>query len=1037
MPKTGDSSALKDPLIAAEEGGAGSSASIVTRSKEPTQTFEFSEDGLSDEQVTELRKEWGANALPENKKSKLMLLLLAFTSPMALLIWVGIIVELVVGLLKLSEGLKGAEGPTEDLVDFGVLLLLQFMNAFVGWHEECKAGDAVDALKKSLAPKANVKRNGRWVVVPGVDLVPGDLVVLALGGAVPADCRLLAGKEIGVDQAALTGESLPVKMREGDVAKMGSCVATGEIEAVVVATGANTFFGKTAALLNSVDESSNLDKVLLQILFAICAIGLPCIGAICVVLGVRGNGAEVVIIEAVVLLVAVVPIANQVVCTSTLALGGRTLASHKAIVTRLSSIEELAGMAMLCSDKTGTLTLNKMVMQQIVTEDGAAHAWPEECNASAAATAVLQAAALATKWRETPKDALDTLVLGAAQSMLPQLDAFTQLDYSPFDPSIKRTTATLRDASGNVFDVTKGAPPVVLRMAHNYSVIRENIEQAIDDYAERGVRCIAIARTDSQKRWCFMGLITFLDPPRPDTKQTIELANALGVGVKMITGDQLKIAKETCRVLGMGTAVYGTADLPEGAQHDSPAADLVEIADGFAGVFPEHKFDIVDILRKRGWTCGMTGDGVNDAPALKKADVGIAVQGATDAACAAADIVLTEPGLSTIIVAIRLSRKIFQRMKNYLTYRVASSLMLALFFLVSASAFNPIAYLGCEKLPDGSLDPAVDGKICQIETESGSQIVVDMHGVAIPSFFLLNILQLVFMIMFNDICMITVAWDNVQDSRLPKKWDMMRLYALASVMCVVVTILQLLYLGMGFAAMKPSDDQPGRLNLFWWFGIHEPLQFSEMETMMYISLSWAGFLTLLSARNEGPFWSSMPGMHLSAAFVFSVCATTLIGALLKEDDISFWACPIEYIGVTLLYNLCAFVVLDFFKVVANKVLDRIQAADPQRVKESKFNLWSQNRATLASEPLAGSRAGSRMTGGSRASRATHQSIGNGDALLRSASGLSSMSTKARQSEVDRLHGAVAQLAGLVGSLAGNNAQVKSAVSEIIASVGGI
>ena len=241
-----------------------------------------------------------------------MLLLLAFTTPMACLIWVGVIVELVVGLIKLSQGLKGAEGPTEHIVDFAVLLLLQFMNGFVGWHEEMKAGDAVDALKKSLAPQANVKRNGRWDRIPGRELVPGDLVVLALGGAVPADCRLLAGREIGVDQAALTGESLPVKMREGDVAKMGSTVATGEIEAIVVATGANTFFGKTAALLNSVDESSNMDKILLQILFAICVVGLPCIAAICAILASRANGFEVVITQAVVLLVAVVPIANQV-----------------------------------------------------------------------------------------------------------------------------------------------------------------------------------------------------------------------------------------------------------------------------------------------------------------------------------------------------------------------------------------------------------------------------------------------------------------------------------------------------------------------------------------------------------------------------------------------------------------------------------------------------------------------------------------------------------------------------------------------------
>jgi H+-transporting ATPase len=281
-------------------------------------------------------------------------------------------------------------------------------------------------------------------------------------------------------------------------------------------------------------------------------------------------------------------------------------------------------------------------------------------------------------------------------------------------------------------------------MAHNYAAIRGTLEAAVDDYACRGVRCIAVARTDEQGRWCFMGLLTFLDPPRPDTRQTIEAAHGLGVGVKMVTGDQVAIAKETCRVLGMGTAVYGTADLPEATEPDAPGAELVEIADGFAGVYPEHKFNIVETLRRRGWTVGMTGDGVNDAPALKKADVGIAVEGATDAACAAADIVLTEPGLSTIIVAIELSRCIFQRLKNYLTYRVASSLTLALFFVVSASAFNPQAYLGCVAT-NGTLPADVAGQVCQLELPGegvqGASIVVDMHGVAIPNFFLLNILQ--------------------------------------------------------------------------------------------------------------------------------------------------------------------------------------------------------------------------------------------------------------------------------------------------------
>jgi len=477
--------------------------------------------------------------------------------------------------------------------------------------------------------------------------------------------------------------------------------------------------------------------------------------------------------------------------------------------------------------------------------------------------------------------------------------------------------------------------------------------------------------------------------------------------------------------------------------------DNIEVADGFAGVFPEHKFLIIDILRRRGWTVGMTGDGVNDAPALKKADVGIAVQGATDAACAAADIVLMEEGLSTIIIAIRLSRKIFQRMKNYLTYRVASSLMLALFFVISVSAFNPIEHLGCETLLvlatgyDGTQTqcatttltgalkclPAGTEETCKIDQLSKhNDVVVDLNNVAIPDYFLLNILQLVFMIMFNDICMITVAWDNVKDSPKPKTWDMRRLYTLAGVLCVTVAALQLLFLIIGYAALLPSAQQPAPMNLLWAVGYKEVLQFSEMETMMYISLSWAGFLTLLACRNEGFFWESLPGKELAVAFVCSIGATTLLGVFLKVDAIAFWATPPPVVLVTLVWNILAFFILDFVKAVASIALDHIEGkTNPITSKSLKMSLWAQNRATLASRETGNDRH-SRHTGTEHVSMRASRSGAGYEAAY---SGSGAFGARASPEEVERLQAAVAKLAGLVGA---TQPEAKAAVAEILASL---
>jgi len=1031
----------KEPLVA-----AGGNPAYEEESAGP-QMLEYSEDGLSSQEAARRLAQYGPNELPENAKNPWLLLAEAFWGPMPIMIWIAIIVELVVGIVKSAKGVKGASGPDEHYVDFVVLMILQVANAVVGWHEELKAGDAVAALKSSLAPKAYVKRDGEWITIDGRELVPGDLVTLALGGAVPADCQLCEGKPVFIDQAALTGESLPVKMKPGDIAKMGSNVMNGETEAVVESTGALTFFGKTAALLNSVESDSNLDKILLTILMAICSVGGPCIVIVIIVMATRGNSAEIVITTAVVLIVAIVPIANAVVCTSTLAFGSRILSEEKAIVTRLASIEELAGMNMLCSDKTGTLTMNKMVMQQLCTADGSAYTFPDESSKVKEAQDVLLYASLAAKWKETPKDALDTLTLNATKDRRAELDTYNQIDYEPFDPAIKRTCATLVSADGEEFKATKGAPNIVLKMCWNYEDINDLVEPLTEDYAERGIRTIGVARTDSEDKWCFNGLITFLDPPRPDTADTIANAHTLGVKVKMITGDHLAIAKETCRVLGMGTSVYGTDMLP-GTSEEAMASlgqlgPICEEADGFAGVFPEHKFMIVEILKKRGWICGMTGDGVNDAPALKVADVGIAVEGSTDAARAAADIVLTNPGLSTIVTAIHLSRKIFQRVKNYLIYRIASSFMLGMFFAISVGSAEPIKVNGCITLqqfagcystqelnanPQSGLpfctaaqangatpckcNPAAGGypgpcaypantypnvgckgtyqqlldfqEICYYSQSQSA--VVDRLAVPIPNYFVLTILQLVLMIVFNDGCMITVAWDNVKPSAIPKKWHLKRLFCLTGCMAVTVTLLQVFFLFFGVAALQTKasivygsdvNSSSSPINIFQdWFGINTPLQASQLDGLMYISLSWAGFLTLMAGRTETYFFESAPGGMLAMAMTFSLVVTVLFGGFLKSTKIGFQAAPWPYIGVCFLWNVFAFLVLDLVKCWLNNQIDNKWFPDEKAGDSLKMEVHRENRKRQETfnRSRGGSRTGSRSVRDGTRSKAASRAM---------------------------------------------------------------
>eukprot|EP01034_Spumella_vulgaris_P021561 gene21561-27599_t len=665
-------------------------------------------------------------------------------------------------------------------------------------------------------------------------LVPGDLVLLATGSAIPADCRLNEGY-LEVDQAALTGESLPVTVYKNDAVKMGSTVVRGEVEGTVEFTGAKTFFGRTASLLKDEGELSNLQSMLVDIMIVLVIISFVLCSTVYMHLAAITSVVEALSFT-VVLMVASIPLAIEIVTTTTLALGSKELSKHGAIVTRLSAIEDMAGMAILCSDKTGTLTLNKMELQ---TE------CPVYCKGESQYT-ILRYAAMAAKWREPPRDALDTLTLNAVD--MNSLEAVEQLEYMPFDPVVKRTESTLRDrATGVVFKTTKGAPHVILKLI-NDPPFAALVEKDIRSLGERGIRSLAVARTSETGDWILLGLLTFLDPPRPDTMQTIFDAQHHGVAVKMVTGDHLLIAKETCRRLAMGCNICSPERLPklDPETNTKPPnlgrdyGEMILDADGFAEVFPEHKYLIVECLRELGYKIGMTGDGVNDAPALKRADVGIAVQGATDAARAAADIVLTEPGLATIVHGILIARCIFIRIRNFITYRIAATLQLLLFFFIAIFAFCPADY----------------------EPE-------DQDDHSWPAFFHMPVIMLMLITLLNDGTLIAIGYDHVVPPSEPTVWNLKVLFIIGTVLAGVACASSLLLLYWSLDSWR--DD-----SVYQTIGLGG-LSYGQITTSIFLKVAVSDFLTLFSARaGEHWFWVSMPAPILLVAGALALSTSTLV-----------------------------------------------------------------------------------------------------------------------------------------------------------------
>jgi H+-transporting ATPase len=682
----------------------------------------WTKDGLTEEEVKKRLAKDGPNELVEKKTNKLLKFLGYFWGPIPFMIEAAVVLSAVV----------------KHWPDFFIILLLLVSNAVVGFWEENQAADAIAALKARLAKTARVLRDGKWTTPPARELVSGDVIRLRLGDVVPADARLLEGDPVDVDQSALTGESLPVTKKPGDAVFSGSIVRTGEIGAFVYATGENTYFGKTAQLVEQANTVSHFQKAVLKIgNYLIVLAGV--LVAIIIGIGVYRHDPILSLLQfALVLTVAAIPVAMPTVLSVTMAVGARLLAKKQAIVSRLVAIEELAGVDVLCADKTGTLTQNKLTLGDPF------------CVAKLPPEQVILDGALAS--RTDNNDTIDLAVIGGVKDK-DGLKTFKVTHFQPFDPVHKRTEASVTDKDGNSFKVTKGAPQVILALAELGDDEKAAAGKAVDEFAARGFRSLGVARADGDGKWNLEGILPLYDPPRDDAKATIATARTMGVTIKMVTGDALAIAKETASKLGMGTNILDANVLGDFKEKESPEVlKQIEEADGFAQVFPEHKFHIIDELQKHGHIVGMTGDGVNDAPALKKADCGIAVSGATDAARAAAAIVLMTAGLSVIIDAIKESRRIFQRMNSYSIYRIAETLRVLFFMTLAILVFN---------------------------------------------FYPVTAVMIVMIALLNDGAILSIAYDNVQYRMKPEAWNMRLVLGISTVLGVigVVAAFGLFYMG--------------------------------------------------------------------------------------------------------------------------------------------------------------------------------------------------------------------------------------------------
>lgn len=813
-----------------------------------------SNQGLTSDEVLQRRKKFGLNQMSEDIENPIVKFLMFFVGPIQFVMEAAAI---------LAAGL-------EDWVDFGVILGLLMLNATVGFVQEYQAGSIVDELKKTLANSAMVIRDGQLIEVPSNEIVPGDILHLEDGSIIPADGRLVTEDcYLQVDQSAITGESLAVDKHYGDQVFSSSTVKRGEAFMIVIATGDNTFVGRAASLVSSASGGQGHFTEVLNgigiILLVLVVITLLLVWLSCFY---RTDPIVKILRFSLGITIVGVPVGLPAVVTTTMAVGAAYLARKQAIVQKLSAIESLAGVEILCSDKTGTLTKNKLTLHEPFTVSNVSD------------DDLMLTACLAASRKKKGLDAIDKAFLKALARYPQAKNALTKykvLDFQPFDPVSKKVTAIVQSPEGETITCVKGAPLFVLKTVEDEHPIPEDVhehyENKVAELASRGFRSLGVARKRGDNHWEILGVMPCMDPPRDDTAETIHEARGLGLRVKMLTGDAVGIAKETCRQLGLGANIYNAERLGLGGGGDMPGselADFVENADGFAEVFPQHKFKVVEILQNRGYLVAMTGDGVNDAPSLKKADTGIAVEGATDAARSAADIVFLAPGLSAIIDALKTSRQIFHRMYAYVVYRIALSLHLEIFLGLWIAILNR------------SLD--------------------------------INLI--VFIAIFADVATLAIAYDNAPFSQIPVKWNLPRLWGMSVVLGAILAVGTWLTLTTMFLPKGGIIQN---------FGAIDGVVFLEIS----LTENWLIFIT----RATGPFWSSIPSWQLTGAvFIVDVIATcfTLFGWFSQN-----WTDIVTVVRIWV-WSIGIFCVLGgaYYLMAGSEVFDRLMNGKPITKKRS-------------------------------------------------------------------------------------------------------